>query len=306
MKKTIIILIGVASLIGFGISCKKTGGNINPLSDISNLALGSYLVLDSTLNLNFDNTNIATSTVGITVSYYKGGEPVTSILLYAAAGSTYDTTKWHLIKTVAYSGSGTKLTVNGTELSTALGVPSSSFTPGSYYTFYTRIVTKSGKTYDVNNTGNNAGSGLVTGPTYFSAYFFTAYITCPFTGGMAGKYEVIADDWADWSAGAEVTVMDGPGANQIDLSKVYPGGSSSVVVNQHLVVNVDAATGTASIPKVNIGSYSSGGTQYTAEGGNANDVAGYVFSCTGYITLLIDFSANGGDLGTYRLILQKK
>ena len=305
MKKLLIIIISAASMIFIANSCKKTGGAINPLSDVKNLGVGSYLVLDSTINLNFDNSQILTSTVGITVSYYKGGEAVDHILVYGASGATYDTTKWHLIKTVTYSGAGTKLTVNGSELATALGVDPSTFTPGSYYTFYTRLVTKSGKTFDVNNTGNNAGSGLVTGPTYFSAFYFTAYITCPFVGPVAGSYKVLVDDWADWSEGDIVQVTDGPGANQINLSQVYPHGSHAVV-DKPLIVNVDPANGTATIPKVTIGSYSAGGAEYDAEGGNANDVAGYVFSCTGYITLVIDFSSSGSDFGTYRLILQKQ
>lgn len=303
MKKALIIIASLASLFFVADSCKKTGGEINPLSSVKNLGVGAYLVLDSTINVNFDNTALATSTVGITVSYYPNGEPVEQILLYVASGSTYDTTKWHYIKTVPYSGSGTVLTATGSDLATALGVDINSFTPGTYYTFYTRIITKSGKTYDVNNTGNNAGSGLVTGPTYYSAFLFTCYITCPFTGGMKGDYTVMVDDWADWAAGATVHVTDGPGSNQINLSGVYPGGG---IIKDSLVVNVNAANGVASIPLVDIGSYSVGGTQYYAEGANASDIAGYVFSCTGYITLTIEFTANGNSYGSYRLILQKQ
>ncbi|MBN8855942.1 MAG: hypothetical protein BGO55_15580 [Sphingobacteriales bacterium 50-39] len=304
MKKLIILAISIAGLVLVINSCKKTGGNINPLSDIKNLTVGSYLVLDSTINLNFDNTAMATSTVGITVSGYKNGEAVDHIDIYAASGSTYDTTQWHKVKTVSYTGKGTKLTVSGTELSAALGVSTTSYTPGSYYTFYNRLFTKSGKQYDVNNTGNNSGSGLVTGPYYYGAFYFTTYIVCPFTGGMTGTYKVIVDDWADWSAGATVQVTDGPGANQINLSQVYPGGGT--VINP-LVVNVDPTTGTASIPKVTFGRYGGpSSTQYTAEGTGANDVAGYVFSCTGYITLTIDFQGGGTDYGPNRLILQKQ
>jgi len=305
MKKLLIIIISAASLVFIANSCKKTGGAINPLSDVKNLAVGSYLVRDSTINLNLDNSKILTSTVGVTVSYYKGGEAVDHILLYCTSGASYDTAKWHLVKTVPYSGSGTKLTVNGQELATVLGVDPSSFVPGDSYTFYTRLVTKTGRTFDVNNTGNNAGSGLVTGPTYFSAYYFTTYITCPFVGPVAGSYKVLVDDKADWAEGDIVQVTDGPGVNQINLSQVYPHGPNSVV-DKPLIVNINPVDGTAKIPNVSIGSYSAGGVVYTAVGGNENDVAGFVFSCTGYITLLIDFSAGDKDLGTYRLVLQKQ
>jgi hypothetical protein len=304
MKKLLILAISIASLALVINSCKKTTGHINPLSDIKNLGVGSYLVLDSTINLNFDNSAMASSTVGILVSQYKNGEAVDHIDVYAAAGSTYDTTEWHKVKTVSYTGTGTKLTVSGTELSAALGVPINSYAPGNYYTFYNRLFTKSGKQYDVNNTGNNSGSGLVTGPYYYGAFYFTAYITCPFTGGMTGTYKVIVDDWADWQPGDMVSITDGPGANEINLSQVYPNGGTVI---QPLVVKVDPATGTAMVPKVVFGQYGGpSSTQYSAEGTGSNDVAGYVFSCTGYITLTMDIQGGGTDYGPNRLILQKQ
>jgi hypothetical protein len=304
MKKLIIIAISIVSLVLINNACKKTTGHINPLSDIKNLGVGSYLLLDSTINLNFDNTNMATSTVGILVSQYKNGEAVDHVDVYAASGATYDTTLWHKIKTVSYTGAGTKLTVSGTELAAALGVPVNSFVPGNYFTFYTRLFTKSGKQYDVNNTGNNSGSGLVTGPYYYSAFFFTAYITCPFTGNMAGTYKVIVDDWVDWQPGDLVQVTDGPGANEVNLSQVWPNGGTVI---QPLVAKVDPATGTASVPKVTFGRYGGpSSTQYTAEGTGSGDVAGYVFSCTGYITLTMDVTGGGTDYGPTRLILQKQ
>jgi hypothetical protein len=303
MKK-LLIIISIISLVTAISSCKKTGGAINPLSDVKNLTVGSYLVLDSTLNLNFDNSAMTTSTVGIMVSGYKGGEAVDHIDVFAASGSTYDTTKWHKVKTVSYSGDGTKLNVTGGELATALGVDPSSFVAGSFYTFYTRLYTKTGRTFDVNNTGNNSGSGLITGPYYYGAYFFTAYITCPFSGPVAGTYKVIADDWVDWQPDDLVQVTDGPGANQVNLSQIWPHGGTII---SPLVVNVNPANGVATIPKVTFGRYGgASSTQYTAEGAGTGDVAGYIFSCTGYITLSIDIQGGGTDYGPNRLILQKQ
>jgi hypothetical protein len=304
MKKLLIITLAITSIFLIVNSCKKTGDSVNPLSDIKNLGVGAYLVLDSTINLNLDYSKIATSTVGIIVSQYPAGEAIDHIVLYAALGATYDTTKWRLVKSVPYTGKGTKLTITGGELGSAFGVNPITFTTGSYYTFYTRSVTKSGKTFDVNNTGNNSGSGLVTGPYYYAAFTFTAYIVCPFTAPIAGNYKVIADDWADWSIGDIVQVLDGPGANQINLSKIYPGGGT--IINP-LIVNVDPATGTATIPKTVYGRYGGAtSTQYSGQGAGANFNAGYVFSCTGFITLSIDHQGGGTDYGPNRLILQKQ
>jgi hypothetical protein len=139
--------------------------------------------------------------VGITVSQYPNGEAVDHILIFATPGTNYDTTQWHLVKQVPYTGNGTELSLTGAELGQALGVDPTTFAPGSFYTFYTRVVTKSGKSYDVNSTGDNGGGGLVTGTYYYSAFSFTAYIVCPFVAPVAGTYEVIRDDWADWEPG---------------------------------------------------------------------------------------------------------
>ena len=303
MKKFSIILLLVCAAFAALNSCKKTGGSINPLTDINNLAVGSYLVQDSLINANL-NALSGASKVGIVVHQYPLGETVDHILLYATSGTSTDTLLWKLVKSVPYTaGSTVQLTATTTELAAAFGATSPAFQPGGLFTFFPRAVTKSGKTYDINNAGDNGGGGLITGPAYASAFSFTAYVICPFTGGMTGNYKVIKDDWADWSTNAIVQVTDGPGANQINLSKVYPGGG---IIISPLLVNVDPTTGTATVPKVVYGKYSSGGVNYTAQGAGAGDVAGYVFSCTGFITLSINHSGGGTDFGANKLILQKQ
>ncbi len=305
MKKFLIIILAACAVFAGLNSCKKTGGNINPLTDVTNLAVGTYLVIDSTINPNL-NVLSSTSKVGVVVHQYPAGETVDHIVLYATLGTSTDTTTWKVVKTVPYTaGSKVDLAATTAELATAFGVPASSFAPGSIFTFFPRAVTKSGKNYDINNAGDNGGGGLVTGPAYSSGFSFTVYVVCPFTGGMTGLYKVVRDDWADWAPGATVTVTDGPGANQINLSQVYPGGGTVITP---LLVNVDPATGTATIPKVVYGRYGGpASTQYSGVGAGAGGVAGYVFSCTGFITLSIIHTDNGGgDYGANKLILQKQ
>jgi len=297
MKKFLIILISVCAAFAALNSCKKTGGNTNPLTDVTNLGIGSYLVVDSTISANL-NTSSSSSKVGIIVHQYPLGETVDHILLYAALGSSTDTLQWKLVKSVPYTaGSSVPLSVTPAELGTAFGVPASSFTPGSLFTFFPRAVTKSGKSYDINNAGDNGGGGLITGPAYASAFSFNAYVVCPFTGGMAGIYKVVKDDWADWATDDEVSVTDGPGANQINLSAVWPNPVWGSLINP-LLVNVDPASGAATVPKVDFGDYG-----YIA---SATSGSGYVFSCTKYITLTIELAADGADQGPYKLILEKK
>ena len=296
MKKILYIL-SVAALVIVIHSCKKKE-SLNVFSDYKNLGLGTYMTLDKNINLNLDFSHLATSTVGIQVSQYPNGQAIDHIILFATTNASYDTTQWHFVKSIPYTGPGTQLTVSGAELATSLGVSIGTLQPGTAYTFYTRIITKQGYSFDVNTTGDNGGGGLVTGAYYNSVFSFTAYIVCPFTGNMVGTYKVIRDDWADWSPGDMVQVTDGPGANQINLSQVDPGGG--IIINP-LIVNIDPASGTAKIPKTVFGKYSANGHQYTAEGAGDSDVAGFVFSCTGYITLNINID---GD--PYKLILQKQ
>ena len=303
MKKLTYLFFALVMLTTFS-SCKKSGDSINPLSSVSNLGTGSYLTLDKNINLNLDLSNLATSSVGIQVTQFAGGQDIDHIDIFAAPAPSYDPTTWSKVKTVTYSGPKTSLTVTGAELGTALKKSLTTFTPGTNYTFYTRITTKSGATFDVTNTGNNSGSGLITGPNYASAFSFTAYIVCPFVGPIAGSYKVIRDDWVDWNPGDIVEVTDGPGTNVVNLSQVYP---SSGTVVKPLLVNVDPATGTATIPLVTFGQYgATAATQATAVGSGTGGVAGYVFSCTGYMTLQMNITYGGSPQGTFTLQLQKQ
>ena len=210
-----------------------------------------------------------------------------------------------MIKSVPYS-TGTKvvLSITTAELATAFGVPASNFTPGSLFTFFTKAVTKSGLTYDINNAGNNGGGGLVTGTAYKSAFSFTINIVCPYTGNMAGSYKVVKDELGYWDTDKIVQVTAGPGVNQINLSQIFPKGGT--IINP-LLVNIDPSTGTATVPKVVYGRYGGPSSdQYSAEGAGDNGVAGYVFSCSGFITLNLNHQTAGTDYGANRLILQKQ
>jgi hypothetical protein len=299
MKKLIIMIVAVISTAFLINSCKKTGGEINPLSSVSNNGIGSYLVLDSVLNLNLNSAAIASSTIGIDVHYYPGGEAVDHVILFASSSSSFDTTQWHLIKSIPYTSPKTALTVTGTELGSALGIDPSSFAPGTSYTVFTRVITKSGKTYDAFNTGDNSGSGLISGTAYNSAFFFTANVVCPFTGSMAGDYNIITDAWQDYVPLPQLipgAVTDGPGPNQLSLH-VYPGPAAGVQTGP-MIVDVDPATGNATIEESTIGTY--GGTTTTVTG------SGNVFSCTGTISLSVDFVIGGSDQGAFNMVIVKK
>ena len=293
MKK-IISYICLFSLI-FISSCKKSGVQ-NPLADVANLDVGSYITLAATVNLNFAYNNPA-STVSIKVNQY-GGE-VVSVVLYVVAGSNSNPAAWKKIGSFPYTGPGTVLKATSQQVATALGVTVSELSAGNIYTFYNRVITKDGRVFDLSNTLG----ALENNSNYNSCFRWQGYITCPFVGPVAGKYKVIQDDWADWLPGDVVDVLDGPGANQINLSKIWPNPAYGDLKDP-LIVNIDPATGTASVPLVTFGINYPG----TATAGNTidSDVAGYVFSCTGTITLKMEVTYNGSTQGNKKLILQKQ
>lgn len=286
------------------ISCnKKEGGN--PLADIKNLSIGAYPTLTKVVNLNFDYSNISTSAVSIKVTEYKSGNDgsaIQKINIFVVKGSSTDKTTWKKVKTVVYTDS-VLLSVTGSEMATALGVNASSFSPGDYYTFYNEVETKDGRKFDIVSTPLALGSLS----NYNAAFVWQAYITCPFTGGMAGSYVVVQDDWADWSPGDIVVVHDGPGANQIDLSDVWPNRAYGDLVNP-LLVNVTPANGVAKVPLVTFANnYPGTATAQGADGSGAGDnvPCGYVFSCTGFITLTMQVKYNGSSQGNLKLVLRK-
>lgn len=298
MKKIIYAFV-LSSLLFSVSSCKKTDGQINPLSSVTNNKIGAYLVLDRTINSNIIYATAATSKVGVVVHEYKGGDPIDHIDVYAAPGTTYDTTKWKFVKTVAYSGDSVEVSATGADLAKALGIATSAFKAGSAYSFYNRVVTKSGARYDVNNTGTNTGSGILGGPTYHASFDFGAYIVCSYTD-MSGTYKVIKDEWEDSYAGDIVTVTAGSVANTLNVSGVWPGGSATIV--NPLIITIDPATGAVSLPSAGIAfeKYSSG-TIYTAK-----NATGYAFACTGSITVKAEMFAGGSSAGVYTFQIQKQ
>ncbi len=288
-KLLIMLLLGV----GFSIiisSCKKT--ETNPLLDVKNLSLGSYIAFAEKTSVTFNITDLASAEVSIKVN--QVGSDIDKIGMYIVIGANTDTTTWAFIKTVPYTDSATVLSASATEVAAALGITLNDFTAGESFTIYDRIYTKNGRQFDITNINPDVESNS----NYNMAFRWTTYVSCPFTGNMAGTYKVIEDDWADWSEGDLVTVEDGPGDNQINLEHVYPNPAYGNLLNP-IIVDIDPATGIATVPEVQYGDYG-GGFIASCTGG------GFVFSCAGTIDLTLDQFTASSDYGNYRLVLQKQ
>jgi hypothetical protein len=290
MKRIIISLFVVTILLVTTRSCKK--GDV--VSDFAANGTGTYLTLVKSNNTIINYAQRLTSEVSIIVKEY--GKAVDKIVVYTTKGSvSLDRTKWKKVKEVPYAGE-TTLTVKATEIAAALGISVDALETGGTYSLYNQCVTKDGEIHDAANT-NSAYQGLT---AYNMALTWQAVVVCPFTGGMTGTYQVIQDDWADWGAGDIVQVTDGPGANQINLSAVWPNPIYGDIVSP-LIVNITPATGAATVPTgVVFGDYG-----YLAS--TLSGSSGYVFSCTGQILMTIHVTATGfGDQGFLKLILKKQ
>ncbi len=296
MKKIfnkILIAIAFTALVS---SCQKDDLALNnPFVDINNLGKGAYVTLNSTTNVNLNFAAIDASSVGVKIDPYDNGVKIKEVKLYVFKGSSSDPKAWKLVKTVPMAGT-TTIAATGAEIAKAYGTTTAAlFAPGQFYTFYHQIVTEDGKTYDISNTVG----ALESATGYRACMRWTAYVICPFTGGMTGTYKVIQDDWEDWAPGDLVKVTDGA-AGEINLSDVWPNPKYGDKIGSGLTIKVNAQTGAASLGTT--GLFADYG--YTVK---ATSVSGYVFSCTGYIGLKIGLFATGyGDQGTKNLILQKQ
>jgi hypothetical protein len=290
-KLSFIVALG---LFLFVIACKKEGQDV---WKYENLGQGEVLKFDTPnaiINGNLDYSNLAGSSVSCKV-YSYGVLKAAKVAIYASTRNNTDTTTWRKIKEVNLVNDKATLTVSATEMATALGIATSALQPGTQYNLYNQVITEDGRKFSIANTFADYESNV----NYNHAFRWTATIVCPFVAPMAGNYEVLQDDWADWGVGDVVQVLDGPGANQLNLRNVYPAPFYGVVVNP-MVVNVNAATGAATVPNVTYGNYTAFGNVIASASGS-----GFVFSCTGTITLRLAHVYGGTPQGTLTLRLRK-
>jgi hypothetical protein len=285
MKKTYFLSLFFLLLI---LSCNKSEDFYKELGK------GAYLTL-VIQNNGLLNAVDPGSTVGQVVNSY--GEPVESVNLYVSATATTDKAQWELIKNIPFSGE-TTIAATNTEIATALALTPGALEPGSVYHLYNEAVLADGRMF---SSANTSDIDVENQPAFNVAFHFTATVVCPYDPStIAGTYTVVQDDWADWTPGDQVQVTEGTGANEIDISQVWPNPAFAAVVTP-LTITVDPIAGTATIPaNVTFGNYGA----YQAVTGTGN--TGFVFSCKGQISIRVHILAPPfGDQGFFQLILQK-
>jgi len=288
MKKIIITSLTVALFYVLLHSCKK--GDIS--GDSKDLILGSYITLDSVINSNLDVSNAA-ATVSLKVAKVVGS-PISSVNIYAATGSPEDTSTWVLIKNVPYTA-GLVLSVTTGELAKAYG--STPLQPGNQYTLQNEVVTTDGRKFSVANTPDTYNSF----PAYNMALTFVVTAICPYVQSeTVGAYKVTKDTWVDYAVNSPITVTAGPGANEINFP-MYPGLQAGGNQQVNTVVDINPATGSATVKSQQTGYYGA------ATAGNLVTVSGsgFVFSCTGVITLTMTINVGGTPYSGYVFTISK-
>ncbi len=278
-----LIVVGLA----FG-SCKK--GEI--YGDYKTLTVGAYLTLLGTGNSTLDYKGIDTSTVSITVGGY--GSPIETVNLYCVLGANLDASTWKFIKALPFS-EGMELKVTGAELVSALGISAEDV--NTDISIYPEAVTTDGRKFSIANTPTSYSSF----PAYHMAFIWKATLinyVCPYDQAyFDGTFNVVTDEWADFSTGDGILVSPGPGANQISIT-LYPSpafGSNRTPI----IADVDPETDSITVAKQTYGDY--GGTKIAAEG------TGFLSACSGIISLTLTHTDadSGDDYGTYQVVLQK-
>jgi len=134
---------------------------------------------------------------------------------------------------------------------------------------------------------------------------FTAYVSCPFVVEDAiGTYEVVEDTWADWDPGDQIQVVSNRDGTGVIIKGMYSKFRNDDRGPYDVEVLVDAESGIATISQQPAWEWfwyageEGYGTGYV-EGG------GFVFSCSGIITLTFEMTVAAGSFGNITLTLQK-
>lgn len=291
MKKIISFFLLVLII---AVSCKK------PSDFYEELGKGALLTL-VTQNNQLLNAIDPASTVSRVVS--SNGEPVESINLYVSATNTLDKAQWKLIKNIPFNGE-TLVSASNTEIATALRFTPGAIPPGNIYYLFNEAVLKDGRLFSSANTSQIDLDGQ---PAFKSGMRWQATVICPYTPATTtGTYVLVRDDWEGRPVGSTVEVTTGPGVNDINISQVipYPPAYNGTVATP-LVISVDPATGVVTIPPgVTFANYAAFGGFTGATGTGST---GFVFSCTGTISLNIRINAPPfGDQGFNQLVLTKQ
>lgn len=294
----------LTTLVAFAImlaSCTDDGKNPLPTITKGGFAKFATEVLPST----FDNAqNIAFT--GTIEDFNNNLVEYTLAVTGVIGGEEYTNDNF-----VTFTSFPATLEVNSQNLADALGLDKNDFYYGDSFSFVATVTTnggivyigtepKTGKNDDdmVIITGGNTDSKLLKRRGYKGAMAFDTVVACAFVQEeVIGTYTVIYDNWNDFSAGQEVTIVAGDTKDTYRILVEH-----SFIANPttcYFEVTVDLKTGASTLESNEPIEYI-GWTNIPVKG------KGLTIACAGIIDLSLDyyFTASTGWWG-YGLKLQK-
>jgi hypothetical protein len=212
-----------------------------------------------------------------------------------------------------------KLTITAAELVTALnaagrtiadaGAPGgqrayviTDFLAGDRVDCFATVTDKKGNVFPVTRIGND----LLTNPGMRTMHRFNFFFSCPFDATeAAGTYFVTFDGWGDYPSNGTVPVEVTSTANSVTLN-LYSDAWIGVANHKDypVTITVNTANGVATVAAQQ--AYDTGWWP-GAFGIASVDGAGFVFSCSGTITVDLQHRVAAGTFGggPYNITLQK-
>lgn len=188
------------------------------------------------------------------------------------------------------------ITVSGAQLITLFG---GTIVAGDRFDFGVDVTTAEGIKYEAfPATGAAYAAGIAAQPNSSTSVFYEAI--CQYDPNQyKGNFVVVTDEWADYGAGDVVplTMID---ATHFSF-KFLPANPLPIVVT------VDPATNSVSVPKQQYGSgYPPGwtfGNIFAESVPSAND---FVAPCAGTFSVILHHSTASADFGSWKLVLRKQ
>lgn len=214
---------------------------------------------------------------------------------WVSGGNTSDT-----VDLKSYNAFPASVEINASELAAALGVTMDDFLPGDAFNVVCTVTSTDGKEVTIEQLDEDAAGN----PGQRQAFNYTTYISCPFNASdAAGTYEATVDDFGTFADNGQFEVIAGPGENQITCKDWFghsvPGAPDATY---DVIIDVDPNSGIATVSKQDAWHCDTWGCPY---GTGRVDGGGFVFSCSGTISLVLEHTVDLGSFGQYAIVCQK-
>lgn len=312
MKKNLIVTILLFAVVTGFYSC--TTKTVNDFNDfVAGLGTGAYMkgkaffdpntnqwTDQSNLGNTLDAANLSTARIGVKVRQW--GDPISFINIYCVRNTDGNQANWKFIKKINIVDTNYfDIYVTAQEIATALGLQlnanAGNFAPGSIFTCYVEVVTTDGKKFTANNSNFTASGANF----FYPVFSFRGSVICPYNPSvMAGNYRVVRDQWADWNVGDILTnIVTATSANTLTLTGVYP--SPTYGTNARAVlVNIVPSSGVATITDQTVGDYfDTPPNPNVPIAISTTGTGNFVYSCTGTITVALNFHVPGSPTLRY-------